>query len=401
MSNYTKIALVTLFVTNFTLFLGWVPIGVLIPQTIFIVVTLLMQPKALVSRPMLLLYIYFLYQIISELFYGKGFDFISKGAQLLGMGVPLIISSVIFTPKFMKDCRGISKYAIIVSFVTILLSIRILINDGNALRVTSMANSTDDLTTLYYYWRQGIADYSMAAMMLFMPVVLIYYYKTVAKRSEYLLLFAGIITVVVFMYLGQVTTTLLMCLMVTVLSVINNKNKSFYYIMIGMIIILFISIFTNLMDFAIAHTGETAMNDRLTSIAGAVSGEELDEFSDAGIRWMLTVKTVRAFLANPLFGNSAIEIGGHNYFIDCLARYGLIGCLPFFLLIKNQVGIIQSYLSNGARRYFYIIILGFLLLGILKKLSGTEYWNYLYVYYPAILVWIDSKTKKTENKIIL
>lgn len=393
MNSFTKIALATLFVTTFTLFLGWVHIGALIPQALFLVAALVMQPKVFASKTLVLYYIFFLYQFILGFFFCGESNIILWGSNFLSMAIPLAISSVLFTPQFKNDCRGISKYVLSVSFITVLLSIRVLITDGSALRITSMANSIGDWDTLYHFWRMGMADYAMAAMMMFMPVVLIYALKYSDARKHKFLLYAGIVTILVFLYLGQVTTTFVLCLLVTVLSIIDTRNKTFSLLSILLMIVFVITSFTGILDYAVSLTSGSVMNDRFSSVASVASGEDLDETSDAGLRWLLAMRSLNAFLSHPLLGNVSADIGGHNYFLDLLAKYGIVGCLPFFLLIKNQCKILLSFLSVNAKRFYLIILLFFILYGIVKNLSGTDYWNYLFIYYPAILVWLDSKNK--------
>lgn len=393
MSNFTKIALVTLFVTNFTLFLGWVPIGVLIPQVLFILYLLVTRPKAFGSKTLVFYYLFFAYQMFYGITGGDEFDMIGWGARFLSIAIPLVISTVLFTPKYLHECRYVSKYALFVSFITVLLSIRVLINDGSALRVTSMANSTGDWDILYGFWRQGMADYAMAAMMLFMPVVLIYKIKSDIKDKKKWLLWGGVIIIVLFMYLGQVTTTFILCLMVSLMAFLNYKDRTLTIVGIGLVALLLVTQLSGILDYAVSVTGGD-MSDRFASLSGAVQGEEIEDTSDAGIRWSLISRTISSFISHPLFGSSSALIGGHNYFLDMLAKYGIIGCMPFFLMIRHQYKVISSHFSLEAKRYYIIILVGFITLGIIKNLSGTEYWNYLFIYYPAILVWIDSKKKK-------
>ena len=384
MNNYTK-------VTTFTLFLGWVPIGVLIPQALFFAIALIMHPEAFGCKALLLYYLFFAYQLFFGVLSGNSYDVIIWVAKFFGMVIPLHMSTVLFSNKYQKDCRAFSRFALLIAFATVLLSIRVLVNDGNALRVTSMANSTGNWDVLYWYWKRGMASYDTAAMMLFMPVVLIYRLRSTVKRNERLLLWVGIGTIIIFMYLGQVTTTFILCLIVTLLSFLNINNRHIVFLSIALIVLVILISFTYVMDWFISITGESSMNDRFSSIAALAQGDALDEDSDAGIRWTLAAKTINSFLANPLFGSPTASIGGHNFFLDLLARYGLVGCLPFLLMIKTQYKNITSYLSSEAKRYFIIILIGFIALGIIKNMSGVGYWNYLFIYYPAILVWTDSK----------
>lgn len=391
MNNYTKVALITLFVTTFTLFLGWVHIGVLIPQALFFVAAFIMHSEAFCSKTLVLYYLFFAYQLTFGLLGGKGYDVTMWGARFLGMVIPLHMSTVLFSPKYLKDNKSISKFVLMISFATVLLSIRVLINDGNALRVASMANSTGDWDILYGYWKQGMASYDMAAMMLFMPVVLISRLKSNVKGKEKLFLLTGIITIIIFMYLGQVTTTFILCLMVMLLSFLNIKNRSVAFVSIGLMSAIILLSFTGIMDWLVSITGEGSMNDRLSSVSAVSHGGALDEESDAGIRWAMIGTTIHSFFESPLFGSPNARIGGHNFFLDLLAKYGIVGCLPFFLMIKTQCKIITFYLSKDAKRYYYIILIGFIALGVIKNMSGIEYWNYLFIYYPALLIWFDSK----------
>ena len=390
MNNYTKVALVTLFVTTFTPFLGWVPIGVLIPQAIFLVVAFCMQPKAFASKTLILYYVFFAYQLLFGISGGSGYDITIWGAKFLGMLIPLHISTVVFSREYQKDCGGISRFVLVIAFVTILLSIRVLINDGNALRLASLANSTGEWEILYDYWKQGMASYDMAAMMLFMPVVLVYRLKSSYNKHK-LWLLLGIGLVIVFMYLGEVTTTLLLCLLVTILAMLNVKDRAFTFVLVGFFALILVSQMTEIMDYLSAFTGDSTMGERLSSISAGMKGETLEESSDASVRLSLVMKTLNSFVESPFFGSPSALTGGHNYFLDMLAKYGIIGCLPFFLMIKNQYSIIQSYLSDEAKRYYLIILIGFIALGVIKNMSGIEYWNYLFIYYPAILIWFDSK----------
>ena len=393
MQKFTKIALVALFVTNFTLFLGWVPyIGVLLPQVAFVIYLLATKPDAFVSKTMVLYYLFFTYETIIRAFYGVGYDLVTGGARFLSIAVPLLISTVLFSPRGVKECKGVSKYALIVSFITVLLSIRVLIGDGNALRLCSMANSTGDEAMMYGYWRQGMADYGMAAMMAFMPVVLFYIYRSSTSRIRTYSII-GIVIILAFMYLGQVTTTFILCIMATIMAYFSSNNKVFSYVGIATVAILIITQLSGILDFAISNTTDGSMNGNFESIAATVRGEEWNESSDAAVRWNLLHQSLSVFFNHPLFGNPSLPSGGHNYFLNWLAKVGILGFLPFFLLIKNQYKIVSSYISTSAKKSYSIILFGFVLLGLIKNMSGTEYWNYLFVYYPAILVWIDSWKK--------
>lgn len=390
-SNYIKISLTCLFLSTFTLCLGWLPIGAMIPQLVLLFATLLFSSMTIGVKSVIFYNIFFVYQTLALTMSGSPLDIVTLLARYFTIGLPLFVSVYLFNRDNKKDYISVAKYALIVSSITILLTIRVLVSDGSALRMTSYANSLGDMTLLYGFWRQGVADYGMAAMMMFMPVILLEIHRTFKQNNIKYYCFAGIILIFAFLYLGQVTTPFLFAIPIFMLALNPQYQRLTYVIPIIIIFSLIFVFFQDLLSFAISNTADSAMNEKFVAMSMMSKGESVDDASDAGIRLQLLSGTINAIKQNPLFGNPLNEHGGHNYFLDIIAQYGFLGLTLFLTMIISQVKLISKRLSDNSRKVYLLIVISFFLYGLIKNMSGTEWWTYLFIYYPAILKWLDLK----------
>ncbi len=81
-------------------------------------------------------------------------------------------------------------------------------------------------------------------------------------------------------------------------------------------------------------------------------------------RLALTNLSLQGFLANPLIGTG--DSGGHAYWFDRLAVYGLLGWFPILLIFYQQVKLQKNTLLKEHYPYFFISIVAIFLFGILK-----------------------------------
>lgn len=390
-SNYIKISLTCLFLSTFTLCLGWLPIGAMIPQLVLLFATLLFSSMTIGVKSVIFYNIFFVYQTLALTMSGSPLDIVTLLARYFTIGLPLFVSVYLFNRDNKKDYISVAKYALIVSSITILLTIRVLVSDGSALRMTSYANSLGDMTLLYGFWRQGVADYGMAAMMMFMPVILLEIHRTYKQRNIKYLCAAGIVMLFGFLYLGQVTTPFLFAIPLFILALNPQYQRLKFVIPIIMVFSLIFVFLQDLLSFAISNTADSAMNEKFVAMSMMSKGESVDDASDAGIRLQLLSGTINAIKQNPLFGNPLNEHGGHNYFLDIIAQYGFLGLTLFLTMIISQVKLISKRLSDNSRKVYLLIVISFFLYGLIKNISGTEWWTYLFIYYPAILKWLDLK----------
>ena len=71
------------------------------------------------------------------------------------------------------------------------------------------------------------------------------------------------------------------------------------------------------------------------------------------------------FLANPFIGGGGDS--GHAFWIDNLARYGIIGLLPWILIFGSQMNLNKRVLGDDYFRYYQMSIVMIILFGCLKS----------------------------------
>lgn len=245
-----------------------------------------------------------------------------------------------------------------------------------------------------------MADYSMAAMTMFMPAVLIYLLRQTQNRRIQWLIIAGILTSAIFLYLGQVTAPFIIGIIMTFFALFEKFNKISFIVPAILLGFLLMNFLDSILGFAISSTDGSIMNEKFVAISDLSSGNSVNEASDLGIRISLLTGTISTFLSHPLFGDINGQYGGHNFFLDLLAKYGIIGSLPFYMMIFSQCKFIFSSIPDRAKNIFRLIIIGFVFHGLIKNMSGFDYWSYLYIYYPCILIWGTKEESETSEQYI-
>ena len=135
----------------------------------------------------------------------------------------------------------------------------------------------------------------------------------------------------------------------------------------------------------------SVLNDDVSSRSAMMydlwSGFSYDESEDLGTRVGLYQLSIRAFIANPIFGNASAIVGGHNYILDRLGLYGIIGTALHFSFVIYQCKLSYRVVPERFKVYYLLILLSVFVLALLKNLSGFDYWTFMFLYYPCIFVW--------------
>jgi hypothetical protein len=139
----------------------------------------------------------------------------------------------------------------------------------------------------------------------------------------------------------------------------------------------------------------TAIYDKISDINNSmVYGKSEGQLEG---REELYNKSLNSFYEYPIFGNSKVLLGGHSFFIDRLAYFGIVGALPFFLFLyftfKNHYDLIPK-----ERKFYYLIgVFAFMILGFSKNVSGIEPYLYVLVFLPGLAFSIPARDK---NRVI-
>ena len=373
---------------TFPLFLGWFPfIGEIIPKVLILFYVAFFIPKLMQNKAFGYLVLFYLYVIIQSMALGYGLDLITWFANFMEFALPIFLLQAAMMYDNDKTVRTLGGFSLVFIFLTIVLSIIVMAKDPTALRYRQALVVGGNIADAQQYVKRGLASYGFAAMIMCMPAVLISLYKSTTTQKIRIYAVVGIVLSLVFMWMGQTTTTLLICICLTFISVFVNKKTSKGLYVGAAFLILVVGIFgAPIIDAILPYTEGTAMELKFANFSSQLHGEEVEtEEGSVEGRATLTALSIKVFSENPIFGDSHGYIGGHNYFIDRFALYGIIGVIPFFIMIyflhRNAV----RYIPPSKHGVYQLIFLGFMALGLLKNMAGMEYWLFMFCFYPFIL----------------
>lgn len=105
---------------------------------------------------------------------------------------------------------------------------------------------------------------------------------------------------------------------------------------------------------------DSIIGSRVAELGNIYSESGVDEASDAGERQSLYLQSFNAFLESPLTGTGKGG-GGHSFILDTMAKYGLLGILMLWIMLRS---IYRIYIRPFRNSAFY----GYLLLSYLMYL---------------------------------
>lgn len=386
---YVYIALVALFMTSFPLFQGWVPIGDFMPRALFMLVSFLFVPYLLKEKAFLCLLFYYLVVFLSRSFAGV-FQFAGYAANFLEMGMPLMISLYLFKKDNYLLYKKVARFGAIITLIILVMSVYVSILYPNCIREIVGLTALGDLDGVAAYKRMGLCNYSFAAVMMFIPGLMLVSMQVVQKKVLKALCLGVAALSFFFMYKAETTTPMIICIYIIVMSFVVPRTNVRNSILLSILLIVIApTLFSVFSDQLSSLSAGTAFEEKLNDIS-AVSTGEME--GDLATRNNLLLMTIDAFLQSPIFGSHSTNIGGHNYLLDLLARFGLIGFIPFMMFFVTQTKTILSKLTGAAHMFYLLCIVGWIAQATLKNIPGFEYWTYLLIYIPCFLKVLNNNT---------
>lgn len=189
----------------------------------------------------------------------------------------------------------------------------------------------------------------------------------------------------------------------------GKKNIKPYYIVMGTgLVILTFVFFIPIIELIIQNLQSERLSERMNDLIDfKLSGgktSQLDEGSLA-MRLQLAQTSLNTWLSNPItimigigdhtqaFGGDLIKsgIGGHSEFIDVAARYGIVGMIVFWNIIKEYYKMLKRLAYSRELQKYIMVIFGiFLLTGIFNNVYQPLMMLFLYIIFPIIIVLINA-----------
>ena len=175
-----------------------------------------------------------------------------------------------------------------------------------------------------------------------------------------------------------------------------DKRKSIVFLVV--LIVLFI-LFRTFLSTYLSGLSETIDSELVASRLKDLSivftdGNKIGNIStksDLDARYDLINISWNAFVSSPIFGTWNIQSqGGHSYFFDNLALYGLMGLVGFIAL---WYGFYKLYWKNNEKcHWFGYFLFAFFIALLLSVLNPHVFYNYLGLIVPVSIVLFRSKT---------
>lgn len=242
----------------------------------------------------------------------------------------------------------IMRVMLIVGIVGSLLSLRVLLVDSNISRILAGAATE---TEMYEYYSRGVGGYGTVYSTVFLCFGAIYWFINTKSMADRCLIIAYLATAYMFILYASYTTAILITVVISLLA-FTSKVKPMIksLLVIGLIALLLIVFWDNLVEFAITILRELELDrvvQRLTQLTQASSNNDLSSLQ----RSQLYLKSFESFLQHPLAGSDVA--GKHSQILDYLAYFGIIGIFMPVLFGYYAVKCIK--LSSRRLIFFYLM----------------------------------------------
>ena len=392
MKKIVYLLLVLLFISDTALGRGWIPIGDFIPRALLFILLALSLGGNLFNKTAIFILLYYIFTIFLDLLAGIESNPIGTIVVLFEMLIPFLFFQYIKQKGSIREINIISKYAIILSFITIVCTIIALQNNPSIARL--MASSTNferGLSEIREYQRMGVAAYDFSAVVMFFPVLVVAYYKD-SKIKKIYMLFCSFLCFF-FLYKVQSSTPMILSIIITAISFfINDKTNRKFIFQAGIIIVAMTFLFPLFLEIVAPYVGGTAFENKVTGLTeymetGQTSGEVLG-------RYELYQLSISSFGQNVLFGDANAYVGGHSFILDRLAKFGIIGVSLLLYALCLAFREVYKWLSFPYRWYYILCVVALLIFMVTKNVAGMDYWLYMFVFIPCQFKLLENLTIK-------
>lgn len=291
----------------------------------------------------------------------------------------------------------VSKWAFVFIVITLITTNIALSYDIYIVRVAA----SGEFTPYQERIRQitGAAGYGYAQSFVILIPVLVYYIK---KRQKMVLpwfyLLMVLALVLITLARAQVFANFVAGAVITVLAFLGfpyrKKTFTVAFCLGVMILVLPPTFYTNaILTVNNYFEPETVIHSRLSDVVAAVEFRSIEEGGAIEGRYNRYPLLFDALTANPLLGHASeksgfdISPGGHLFWMNKLALWGIPGFLFFVFVLYKLYKSISSTFNNAEIKFYYLLcVLGFIILGLTKNTGGREVWVLLIAVIPGLFL---------------
>lgn len=236
----------------------------------------------------------------------------------------------------------------------------------------------------------GAGSYSFINGLVFLVLPILYVVRNKAHIiSKIVLIIVGVLSLAAIIYTAWGTALILWgCALFIGLSPKKKQYIPLY------VFVLLLALVVAISSGFVFQSGKTIFDDNPTIYDKIIdiqaSIQEGEASGQVKGRQSLYFQSIDSFLSNPVLGDVNSEAGGHAFWFDHLARFGIVGTLPllaaYFLLVLKS----SRMASHNYRPYHYINSMILLLFGCVKNVVGYEFMLFLCIIGPLLTHLADS-----------
>ena len=364
----------------------------------WITLLLIFHPKILISKPVLFIYFFVtLYLLLMSYgIYNIDFDWIFSSLKYLFISITIL--QYFYISKDYKGLIIVMRFTLVFIVITTITSFIGMQRFPNAARelagILQLHNETYLITI---YERLGIASYDFFYGLAFsLPVFISYWKLKPIKIKMKIFIFSLITLSFIGLIKSQFTTPLLFSIIASLFAFWtpkSNPNTLFRYILGVSLLFIAYGFLIDFIFYLSSLIPGNILSDRFYDVADFLRHGLGGKSKALDVRWARVPIQIENFLTSPIFGG--YETTGHVFWIDTLAQFGLLGLLPWVLLLNDQIRRNLKYIHKTDRIYYIIPIVMFIAVGFIRNLGGARMTMFIFFIIPS-LVLIKNQLFKTR-----
>lgn len=307
--------------------------------------------------------------------YAKSFSIEYASWSFFLFVLPMILGFYVVNNTEMHLDRGIVFFTFVVYFITVATTIVGLLKYPDASRLLA-TDASEKYIPIYSPLNIGGYNF-IYSLVLVHPLVVAALRKR--KRTLFAVIFslASLICVIQSAYTIALLVFLLSLtsyvLPVSQTKKVKRANRFIIVLVVLLIIVLMINAVQILDALATWDALDEKVAQKISDISSILQGENVsgEGTESRQIRYQTSID---AFLENPLFGSRWLGIsndGGHSFFLDTLARWGIVGLLFVLMLWFFIIGKYRKIIQGGQAKSFCVL---FVVMAVLLSSLNPTFW---------------------------
>ncbi|MBO5339806.1 MAG: hypothetical protein J6A62_02265 [Oscillospiraceae bacterium] len=285
--------------------------------------------------------------------------FVSKFYQYLTLYFPAILFVRVERAATEEQKKFFAALGIILIVCVVITTWVFLLDDPNATREWDSFEENS---------KQGVANYYFIyAVPIIISIATIILVKS--KGIVKIVSLACIIFGILFLVSAQYTLSILIAIFGVLIQIFRNLRSGISKIIFIFLMIILALFLPEIIEFAVLNIRSEQVSTRLSEIHAFLTGSGAGGYNLSG-RLTLYGNTIKAFVQSPIWGNRSLGFDGHATFLTVLSDTGLLGGIPFYVLLATAYGNVEKWIGSKQKQ-FNVIVLMFIMMGLTNPVHAS------------------------------